>query len=37
MRNSIEFVVYGDYALFTDPLTKLGGRNYPIRYPRTKP
>ena len=32
MRNSIEFEVYGRYALFTDPLTKLGGEkhSYPI-------
>ncbi|MDV2687727.1 type I-C CRISPR-associated protein Cas5, partial [Alkalihalophilus lindianensis] len=25
MRNGIEFEVYGSYALFTDPLTKMGG------------
>jgi CRISPR-associated protein Cas5d len=25
LRNQIEFVVYGNYALFTDPLTKIGG------------
>lgn len=25
MRNQIEFKVYGQYALFTDPLTKVGG------------
>jgi CRISPR-associated protein Cas5d len=32
MRNSIEFVVYGEYALFSDPLTKLGGEklSYPV-------
>lgn len=32
MRNSIEFVVYGDYALFTDPLSKIGGEkmSYPV-------
>ncbi|QAY65339.1 type I-C CRISPR-associated protein Cas5c [Paenibacillus protaetiae] len=32
MRNSIEFEVSGPYALFTDPLTKLGGEklSYPI-------
>lgn len=32
MRNSIEFKVYGDYALFTDPLTKMGGEklSYPV-------
>lgn len=26
MRNSVEFVVYGPYALFTDPLTRMGGK-----------
>lgn len=32
MRNAIEFEVYGPYALFTDPLTKIGGEkmSYPI-------
>ncbi|MDD4264681.1 MAG: type I-C CRISPR-associated protein Cas5, partial [Firmicutes bacterium] len=25
MRNQIEFEVFGDYALFTDPVTKMGG------------
>jgi len=25
MRNSIEFQVYGRMALFTDPITKVGG------------
>ncbi|WP_042226786.1 type I-C CRISPR-associated protein Cas5c [Paenibacillus popilliae] len=32
MRNSIEFEVFGNYALFTDPLTKLGGEkmSYPV-------
>lgn len=33
MRNSIEFVVYGDYALFTDPLTKLGGEKLTYQVP----
>ncbi|MGN7360355.1 type I-C CRISPR-associated protein Cas5c [Paenibacillus sp. SAF-054] len=33
MRNSIEFVVYGDYALFTDPLTKLGGEKLSYQIP----
>ncbi|MEK3910551.1 type I-C CRISPR-associated protein Cas5c [Paenibacillus sp. FSL H7-0331] len=33
MRNSIEFVVYGDYALFTDPLTKLGGEKLSYQVP----
>lgn len=32
IRNSIEFEVFGNYALFTDPLTKLGGEkmSYPV-------
>lgn len=33
MRNSIEFEVYGDYALFTDPLTKLGGEKLSYQVP----
>lgn len=33
MRNSIEFVVYGKYALFTDPLTKLGGEKLSYQIP----
>ncbi|WP_206917306.1 type I-C CRISPR-associated protein Cas5c [Alicyclobacillus suci] len=33
MRNAIEFVVYGDYALFTDPLTKLGGEKMSYSVP----
>ncbi|MCM3128037.1 type I-C CRISPR-associated protein Cas5c [Paenibacillus provencensis] len=33
MRNSIEFEVYGDYALFTDPLTKLGGEKLSYHIP----
>lgn len=33
MRNSIEFVVYGKYALFTDPLTKLGGEKLTYSVP----
>ncbi|WP_019636671.1 type I-C CRISPR-associated protein Cas5c [Paenibacillus fonticola] len=33
MRNSIEFAVYGDYALFTDPLTKLGGEKLSYQVP----
>lgn len=24
-RNTIEFEVYGDYALFSDPVTRVGG------------
>lgn len=32
MRNQVSFVVYGEYALFTDPLTRMGGEKmtYPI-------
>jgi CRISPR-associated protein Cas5, subtype I-C/DVULG len=33
MRNSIEFVVYGQYALFTDPLTKIGGEKLSYQVP----
>ncbi|WP_068496238.1 type I-C CRISPR-associated protein Cas5c [Paenibacillus kribbensis] len=33
MRNSIEFRVYGEYALFTDPLTKLGGEKLTYSVP----
>lgn len=33
MRNSIEFVVYGKYALFTDPLTKIGGEKLSYQIP----
>lgn len=33
MRNSIEFELTGDYALFTDPLTKLGGEKLSYQIP----
>src|SRR5699024_466527 len=33
MRNAIEFEVYGDYALFTDPLTKMGGEKLSYQIP----
>lgn len=33
MRNGIEFKVYGKYALFTDPLTKLGGEKLTYNVP----
>lgn len=33
MRNSIEFELYGDYALFTDPLTKMGGEKLSYQVP----
>lgn len=33
IRNSIEFEVSGNYALFTDPLTKLGGEKLSYQVP----
>jgi CRISPR-associated protein Cas5d len=33
LRNSIEFEVFGDYALFTDPLTKKGGEKLSYHIP----
>lgn len=33
MRNQIEFEVYGKYALFTDPLTKIGGEKMSYQIP----
>ena len=33
MRNSVEFKVWGKYALFTDPLTKIGGEKYSYQIP----
>ncbi|MBR0577134.1 type I-C CRISPR-associated protein Cas5 [Proteiniclasticum sp. BAD-10] len=33
MRNQIEFVVYGRYALFTDPLTRVGGEKCSYQIP----
>lgn len=33
MRNQIQFEVYGKYALFTDPLTKLGGEKLTYQVP----
>ncbi|WP_110111776.1 type I-C CRISPR-associated protein Cas5c [Bacillus sp. CGMCC 1.16541] len=33
MRNSIEFEVFGNYALFTDPLTKMGGEKHSYHVP----
>ena len=31
-RNTVEFMVYGKYALFSDPITKVGGEkfSYPV-------
>lgn len=33
IRNSIEFTLFGKYALFTDPLTKLGGEKLSYQVP----
>ena len=33
LRNQIEFIVYGKYALFTDPLTKIGGEKFSYQIP----
>ena len=33
MRNSIEFKVWGKYALFTDPITKIGGEKCSYHIP----
>ena len=33
IRNSIEFKIYGDYALFTDPITKIGGEKMTYQIP----
>ncbi|MGG4146805.1 type I-C CRISPR-associated protein Cas5c [Paenibacillus algorifonticola] len=33
MRNQIEFEVSGKYALFTDPLTKIGGEKFSYQVP----
>lgn len=33
MRNSIEFGLHGSYALFTDPLTKMGGEKMTYNVP----
>ncbi len=33
MRNQIEFVVHGKYALFTDPISKIGGEKFTYQVP----
>lgn len=33
MRNQIEFVVYGKYALFTNPVTRIGGEKFTYQIP----
>ncbi len=32
-KNNVEFKVWGKYALFTDPLTKIGGEKYSYQIP----
>ncbi len=33
MRNQVEFVVHGKYALFTDPVTRIGGEKFTYQIP----
>ncbi|GJM84064.1 type I-C CRISPR-associated protein Cas5 [Paenibacillus sp. HMSSN-139] len=33
MRNEVQFEIFGDYALFTDPLTKIGGEKLSYSVP----
>lgn len=32
-KNTVEFEVTGGYALFSDPITRVGGENVPFRFP----
>ena len=32
-RNTVEFVVYGKYALFSDPITRVGGEKFSYLIP----
>ncbi len=32
-RNTVEFVVYGDYGLFSDPITRVGGEKCTLQIP----
>lgn len=32
-RNTVEFMVYGDYALFSDPITRVGGEKLTYQIP----
>ncbi len=32
-RNTVEFEVYGDYALFSDPVTRVGGEKFTYQIP----
>ena len=36
-RNTIEFEVYGAYALFADPVTRVGGEKQVITFQLMKP
>ena len=31
-ENRVEFQVSGDYAMFADPVTRVGGESFPIRF-----
>src|SRR5690625_4796900 len=33
MRNQIEFVAHGKYALFTDPISRIGGEKFTYQIP----
>lgn len=33
MKNQVEFKVYGKYALFTDPVTRMGGEKCSYHLP----
>jgi CRISPR-associated protein Cas5d len=32
-RNTVEFMVYGEYALFSDPITRVGGEKFTYQIP----
>ena len=32
-NNSVELTVYGDYALFSDPITRVGGEKWSYQIP----
>jgi CRISPR-associated protein Cas5d len=32
-RNTVEFVVHGRYALFSDPITRVGGEKFSYQVP----
>ena len=35
-RNLVEFQVTGDYALFSDPITRVGGEKCPYQVPTSE-